>query len=317
MNEAEFVRFLTRNFPFPQGVGIGDDCSVTRRGRDHELVTTDLLIENVHFRLTDVSPGQLALKSLAVNVSDIAAMGGSPQACYLGLGFPVRLDDRWLKDFFGGMRRGCRRWGLALGGGDVSRAAHLLISITVIGHARRVVLRSGAQPDDLIGITGRTGESALGWKLIESGCPDRYYTRRHQQVEPELANGRALAGLASAMIDVSDGLLLDLSRVLEASGRRGAEIDMGQLPLSPRFRDLCRLHGWDERQLALTGGEDYVLLFTLPPEAEKRLRRRGVSFHLIGRVTAAPGLKVYERGREVAFTRLGYDHFRTMEEPSS
>ncbi len=314
MNEAEFVAWLERRFPFPQGVGIGDDCSAVRRGRDFELVTTDLLIEDVHFRLADIGPAALARKALAVNVSDIAAMGGIPEACYLGLGCPARLGTPWLRDFFNGLRAATRRWEMALAGGDFSRAGQLLVSITVVGRARRPVYRSGARAGDWIAITGRTGESALGWKLIAAGQPDPAYTRRHQRVEPELAKGQLLAGYASAMIDVSDGLLLDLSRVLTASGGLGAQIDAERLPLSPRFRALCRRHGWDGRLLALTGGEDYVLLFTVPPAAERRLCRRGIGYHRIGRVTAGGGLAVCDHGRPLRLERLGYDHFRQEEQ---
>lgn len=309
MDEERFVASLRRRFPFRFGLGIGDDCSAVRRGGAFQLISTDLLVEDVHFRLGDATPEALAEKSLAVNVSDIAAMGGRPQYFYLGLGFSPRLGAAGLRRFFAGLGRAARRWGVELAGGDTSRSGKVLIAVTIVGECARPVRRDGARPGDLIGVTGATGGSALGLRMLLAGEARSPFIRLHQHPRPQVEKGRALARFASAMIDVSDGLLLDLSRVLRASGA-GARVDAGRLPFSPAYRRECRRLGVDAVQLALSGGEDYELLFTVAPRREPALRRTGMAYHLIGEVTAGRRLRVQRDGRELAVSGLGFDHFR-------
>jgi thiamine-monophosphate kinase len=308
MDEQRFVAFLRQRFPFHRGLGIGDDASVVRRGRAFQLISTDLLIEDVHFRLGDASLADLAAKALAVNVSDIAAMGGRAQYVYLGLGFPDRLSAADRRRFFSGLSRACRRWHVELAGGDYSRSQRLLIAITIVGESARPVRRSGARPGDLVGVTGPTGGSALGLQLLLAGETRSPFIRLHLQPQPQCAKGLILSRFAHAMIDVSDGLLLDLSRLLRASGA-GAEIDYEKLPLTAGFRRECRRRGLAERELALAGGEDYELLFTVPPAREKSLRRTGMAYHLIGRVTPGRRLLLRENGRRLRLPTLGFDHF--------
>lgn len=308
MDERRFVDFLERRFPFHRGLGIGDDASVVRSGTSFQLISTDLLVEDVHFRLRDAPLAALAEKALAVNISDIAAMGGRAQYFYLGLGFPQRLGAAERRRFFSGLSRASRRWHVELAGGDYSRSAQLLIAITIVGESPRPVRRSGARAGDWLGITGPTGESALGLKLLLAGETRSPFIRRHQHPQPQCEKGLQLSAYASAMIDVSDGLLLDLSRLLRASGV-GAAIDYEQLPLAPGFRRECRRRGFAERDLVLAGGEDYQLLFTIAPQRELRLRQTGTAYHLIGRVSARRGLRLLENGRPLRVTRLGFDHF--------
>ncbi|MCU0235807.1 MAG: thiamine-phosphate kinase [Acidobacteria bacterium] len=308
MDERRFVDFLEKKFPFRRGLGIGDDASVVRCGKSFQLISTDLLVEDVHFRLSDVPLAALAEKALAVNVSDIAAMGGRAQYFYLGLGFPPRLGASALRRFFSGLSRAARRWEVELAGGDYSRSRQMLIAITIVGASARPVRRSGARAGDWVGITGPTGESALGLKLLLAGETRSPFILRHQHPRPQCEKGLRLSAHASAMIDVSDGLLLDLSRLLRASGV-GAEIDYEKLPMAPGFRRLCRQRRFSERDLVLAGGEDYQLLFTVPPQQEPRLRRTGTAYHLIGRVSARRGLRLRENGRPLRVTKLGFDHF--------
>ena len=162
MDEPRFVAALQRKFPFHYGLGIGDDASAVRRGKEWQLISTDLLVEDVHFRLGDVTPAGLAEKALAVNVSDIAAMGGRPQYFYLALGFPGALPGGYLRSFFSGLARAAKQWRVELAGGDYSRAAKMVMAITIVGAATKPVRRSGARRGDWIGITGPTGASALG-----------------------------------------------------------------------------------------------------------------------------------------------------------
>jgi len=308
MNEARFVAALQRKFPFRFGVGIGDDASVVRCGRDFQLISTDLLVEDVHFRLGDVTAAGLAEKALAVNISDIAAMGGRALYFYLGIAFPDGLAPGFMGAFFSGLARAAKKWRVELAGGDYSRAAKMVIAITVVGRGARPVRRCGAKPGDWIGITGPTGRSALGLKLLLAGHSRSPYIRCHQHPQPQVAKGLILAPLAHAMIDISDGLLLDLSRLLQAS-RAGAEVDYERLPVSPGFRRTCRKHALPEKELVLAGGEDYELLFTVSPAREKLLRRTGMTYHLIGRITAGRGLRVREKGKRLQVPDYGFDHF--------
>jgi thiamine-monophosphate kinase len=313
MDEQQFVASLKNKFPFHRGLGIGDDASVVRVGKNFQLVSTDLLIEDVHFRLQDFSLGELAKKSLAVNISDIAAMGGEAHYFYLGLGFPDRLSPADLRGFFSGLSRAAKKWRVELAGGDYSRSAKLVIAITIIGQSRKPVLRSGARAGDWIAVTGPTGESALGLKLLLAGEKDSPFSRLHKRTLPQREKGLQLARYAHAMIDLSDGLLLDLSRVLHASGV-GAEIDYEKIPVSPRFRHECRQKHYPEKELVLAGGEDYQLLFTIPPAQESRLRKTGMAYRLIGRITRQRRLVVREEGRLLKIPRYGFDHFAEKRE---
>lgn len=308
MDEGRFVAWLKGKFPFRRGLGIGDDASAVRLGKYFQLISTDILIEDIHFRLKDISPAELAEKSLAVNLSDIAAMGGQAQYFYLGLGFPDRLSHEKLRTFFSGLSRAAKKWRVDLAGGDYSRSKKMVIAITIVGQSKKPVLRSGARPGDWIAITGPTGGSALGLKLLLAGEKDSPFIRLHKRPQPQCEKGMLLAGYAHAMIDVSDGLLLDLSRLLRASAV-GAEIDYEKLPVSPRLRRLCLQKNYPEKELVLAGGEDYQLLFAISPFQENRLRQTGMAYHLIGKATRQRRLCVREQGRLLSVSRQGYDHF--------
>jgi len=308
MDEKQFVAWLKNKFPFHRGLGIGDDASVVRLGGTFQLISTDILVEDIHFRLQDATAQELAKKSLAVNVSDIAAMGGQAQYFFLGLGFPDRLSPAYLRGFFTGLEHAARKWGIELAGGDYSRAAKMVIAITIVGESARPVRRSGAKPGDWIAITGPTGGSALGLKQLLAGEKDSPYIRLHKQPQPQCRKGLQLAGYARAMIDLSDGLLLDLTRLLQAS-EVGAVLDYEKLPVSPRFRQSCRRMDCSEKELVLAGGEDYQLLFAVSPLQERRLRKTGMAYHLIGKTTRQRGLRVLENGRRLKISRLGFDHF--------
>ena len=309
MNESRFVDFLKRKFAFTRGTGIGDDASAVRARNGYQLITTDILIENVHFRLKDVTPGELALKSLAVNLSDIAAMGGEPLYFYLGLGFPDRLPLADLRRFFIGLEKGCRRWKVELAGGDYSRSRQMFIAITLVGRARRPVFRHNARPGDRIGITGPVGESALGLRLLLKGIGSPYWSRKHKTVIPEIRKGAILARRVHSMIDVSDGLLIDLKRVLDASGV-GGEIAYEKIPVTEKLKSACRRYGFDEKELVLSGGEDYALLFTVSEANEKKLREDGIDYRLIGEVTCRRRLLVRDFGKPLSIRINGFDHFR-------
>jgi thiamine-monophosphate kinase len=303
--------------------GIGDDAAwLDCRGRTL-LVTTDLLIEGIHFDLRWISFQALGYKTLAVNLSDIAAMGGSPAYLTLSLGIPVDFKSEQIEEFYRGVESLAARSGVSLVGGDTSAANRFFISASLIGHSPdRPVLRSGAREGDDLYVTGTLGDSALGLALLKKSkrpaniknAKVAYLVRRHRFPGARLKAGALLAraGLAKAMIDVSDGLVQDLNHICKAS-RVGAEVWEDALPLSPAYRALAGPKG---SAYALTGGEDYELLFSVRPADKNRLekikRRLGVPIARIGKcLPAKKGLRVIDRrGQSVSPALAGYDHFK-------
>jgi thiamine-monophosphate kinase len=310
LKEAEFVKYLQDTFSFTYGKGIGDDTSAVRinPADSQQLITKDILVEGVHFSLDYYSLEQLALKSLAVNLSDISAMGGVPQYFYLGLAFPDILPKERIYDFFKGLETGCKQWQVQLAGGDFSASPIMMVSITAIGKCKKPVYRHGANTGDLIAITGTTGESNLGLKLLQTGIKDHYFIQKHVHVNPEIKKGPILALFVNAMIDVSDGLLIDLNRILTASNK-GALIDYEKIPVSTELKTICKEKNWNEYETVLAGGEDYVLLFTLSPDQETRLQKEGIGYHIIGEVTYGTGITVKDQGKPITVDHFGYDHF--------
>jgi thiamine-monophosphate kinase len=322
LGEFGFIERIRRAVDGAPGVhlGIGDDCAVLELPPGERLLTsTDLLIEEVHFRRAWTDPFRLGRKRVSINVCDLAAMGGIPRHLYLGLGIPSDLSVEELDAFISGFLSACRDYGATLVGGDTCRSpGALLISVTVEGSApaAEVVCRRGARSGDGIYVSGTLGDSALALRRLLAGViPDDESAARHHDPRAQVELGRALAKarLPSAMIDLSDGLLADLGHILEASAV-GAEIEVAALPLSPAFRSA--LAGTPELiELALSGGEDYQLLFTVPPAREGELATLstdlGLSLTRLGRVTAEPGglwLRRADGGREAA-TAKGFNHF--------
>ena len=300
-------------FPAPEGVtGIGDDCAVLpqRSGRD-TLVSTDMLVEGTHFLRADIPPYRLGWKSAAVNVSDIAGMGGRPTATFLSVALPADLQADWMDEFLRGYADLSGRFGVALLGGDTTASPdRICINVAVLGEcpSGTARLRSHAQAGDLVCVTGPLGDSAAGLKAILGGVERdadvQALIDRHYLPLPRVAEGLQLAATPGvhAMMDISDGIGSDLGHILEASGC-GARIDVAALPLSPALRRVCARQGWDAAALAIGGGEDYELLFTCTPEAEKAL---AVPHTVIGTATAGTSLEWLGTGRSFH----GYDHFR-------
>lgn len=302
-------------------VGIGDDCAVLELPPGERLLTsTDLLIEEVHFRRDWADMRLLGRKSVSVNVSDIAAMGGSPRHLYLGLGIPAGVAVAELDAFVAGFIAACADYGAILVGGDTCRSpGPLLISVTVEGTvpADEVVCRSGARVGDALYVSGTLGDSALVLQQLLAGAvPEPELVGRHYDPLARVALGRALAAarIPTAMIDVSDGLLADLGHILKASAV-GAEIDAAALPLAAPLSSRVGKDP-DLIRLALSGGEDYELLFSAPPERHSELTLLaagvGVPVTCIGRVVAAAeGLLVQSGdGRLESVSPAGFNHFR-------
>lgn len=324
LGEFGFIERIRRVAAGGPGVrlGIGDDCAVLDWPAGHVLLTSnDLLIEGVHFRLEWSDWHTLGRKSVSVNVSDIAAMGGTPRYLYLGLGIPEQTAVADLDRFLAGFLEAASDYGAVLVGGDTCRSpGPLLISVTVEGSvpSGEVVCRSGAEPGQTVYVSGTLGDSALGLRRLQDGVqPEAFLARRHHDPQARVALGRALAsaGLAGAMIDLSDGLLADLGHILEASSV-GARIEEERLPLSSAFREALAADP-QLLELAWSGGEDYELLFTVPSSKESLLAdvsaECGLELTRIG--TIAPpesGLQIADReGRLKKPLRGGFNHFRS------
>ena len=320
LGEFPFLRRLRGRVPTDPRVllGLGDDCAILSL-TGTTLLTTDALIENVHFRREWTSFAVLGEKAFAVNASDIAAMGGEPTFALLSLGVPQDCEVEDLDAFFDGFVRAATTCGAALIGGNMSAAPCLMLSVTLLGQAsRRVVQRAGARPGEDLYVTGTPGDAALGLRMLQEGRDDddaRTVKARFLCPTARLAVGKEVAvrDLATAMIDVSDGLLQDLSHLCEESNV-GAVVEAPALSLSDAYRALLGNRDWS---LALTGGEDYELLFSAAAEQRTAIqalaRESGCPITRIGRLVAeSEGLTVRDSdGRAIPTpTSGGFDHFR-------
>lgn len=293
-------------------LGVGDDCALLRCPAGHELaVTVDTLVAGVHF-FPEVDPASLGHKALAVNLSDLAAMGAEPRWATLALTLPA-VDETWLEAFARGFFALAERNGLELIGGDTTRGP-LSITIQVMGltPAGGALRRSGARPGDLIYVSGPVGSAGLGLKirLGETALDDPAAVEKLERPAPRVALGLALRGIASACIDVSDGLAADLGHILELSGV-GAVLDVERLPVTEGVgRYITATGDW---RLPLTAGDDYELCFTAPPAARDEVARClaecGLVAEPIGQIDAEPGLRLRKAGEWVALAGVGYQHF--------
>ncbi|HEX7386050.1 MAG TPA: thiamine-phosphate kinase [Castellaniella sp.] len=306
------------NRPAPAGMlGVGDDCALlTVRAGCELAVSTDMLIESRHF-LPGVDPQSLGHKALAVNLSDLAAMGARPLACTLALGLP-HIDERWLEGFSKGFHALAADAGCPLLGGDTTCSPHgIVLSITVMGELRpaHALRRSGAREGDDIWVSGTLGAAYVALLLLQGRLPaDPARLRASQPAmdwpQPRLALGQALGGVAHAAIDISDGLLQDLGHILEQS-HCAARLSLDALPAHPTLEGLePRV-----RQEALLGGGDvYELCFTAQPLRREQIQalghRLGIPLARIGTITRGSGIRVFDaRGNDVPVTLRGFDHF--------
>lgn len=292
-------------------IGPGDDAAVVRTGPGELVLTTDALIEGVHFRRDVTTPRDLGYKAIAVNLSDVAAVAGSPRHALCALTLSDAVDASWVVELAGGMRECCEEFAVSMVGGNVARGPEITVAITVTGEVRpgRAVRRSGARPGDHLVVTGSLGGSAAGLRLASRRSwsdEERDALHRHMRPTPRVGEAGVLASHGvTAMMDVSDGLALDLSRLC-AAGDVGARLQLAQIPR----------HAVATAEEALGGGEDYELLATLPSggavdAARDELRRTfGVSLAEIGRIIEEGLIAVRGDGAEVPLDAEGWDHFR-------
>jgi len=296
-------------------LGIGDDAALWEpRPGFASILTSDWFLEGSHFLREKHLPDSVGWKCLARAASDIAAMGGTPRCFLLNLALPAAATGKWLKSFLGGLRRAAKSLDCVLAGGDTTRSKRILINVTVVGAVRegQEVLRSGARPGDLLYVSGTLGEAELGLQLLRKQRgkvnPRNAAMRKHLYPEPRVALGRWLAErkLATAMMDVSDGLSNDLPRMCAASGV-GALIDPGKLPVLPGVA------ADSARQLALHGGDDYELLFSISPRRMSMLPAnfRRLRITQIGEIMAEGGTRIIgSDGKSKPLRTAGWDPFR-------
>ncbi|MGV9384875.1 thiamine-phosphate kinase [Nonomuraea sp. NPDC003707] len=295
----------------PQGaavmLGPGDDAAVVSAPDGRVVVSTDLLIEGRHFRRDWSSGYDVGRKAAAQNLADVVAMGAVPTSLVVGLGMPADLPLTWLDGLTDGFRDECAVVGASVAGGDITRCDLVVIGVTALGDlgGRAPVTRSGARPGHVVAVTGRLGYAAAGWALLEAGVPENPVLEEvvvaHRRPSPPYAMGPGAAELgASAMLDVSDGLLQDLGHVAEASGVR-IELDPRAFAVGEPVAVAAKELGVDPLEWVLTGGEDHALAAVFPAEVSLP-----PSWQVVGRVAEGEGVLVH--GREIG--RRGWDHFR-------
>jgi thiamine-monophosphate kinase len=321
--------------------GIGDDAAIVRVPAGHDLLlTTDLLAEDIHFDLSTASYEDIGYKAGVANLSDIAAMGGTPHHLLVAAAIPAGLPPPHIQDLYRGLMNACRKHGVELVGGDTSLSRHgLFINIMLTGSipSGRALKRDGAKAGDLLYVTGTVGDALAGLALLngrkrsaarrqEQPRPhlERVLIDRHLRPTPRISIGRLLASrrLATAAIDVSDGLSGDLGHLCEQS-RVGAEVVAAALPLSAELQAYASAHRADPIRLALTGGEDYELLFTVSPRNHDKLMRlaheTGCPISCVGTIKANTfGIRLREASGVLrALPVLSYQHFHRRRPPLS
>jgi thiamine-monophosphate kinase len=305
-------------------LGIGDDAAVLKPSPKTEFVVScDAFVEDIHFRMSTHPADAVGYKALMRATSDLAAMGAEPRYYLLTLAIPNARTGRWLNEMLAGMARASRELGIRAVGGDTTRNSQTSMSLTVIGEARpgETVSRSGARPGDLIYVSGTLGRAQLGLALTLAGharnrtVRDEVAPHLYPRARFELGSWLAQHKIASAMIDLSDGLSTDLTRVCHASrvGARLGEAEIPRVEFPDVVAKLLRRKRFDPLQAALHGGDDYELLFTVPPGHAKKLRNvpQAGQIRQIGEITKSRGIVLVESaGRTSPLKPLGWDSFR-------
>lgn len=334
LGEFGFIDFVRRRFGGPARpgeLGIGDDAAVLPVRGGKIVLTADMLLEGVHFDLRYFRPEEIGWRALMANLSDLAAMGAEPLCYLVSIAAPPGISLSLLTGVFRGMASAARPSGIRLMGGDTCRGDRLVLSLSLAGRIRRgrEVRRAGARPGDILFVTGEPGWSRLGLRLLSAGRPKalrgwrRQAANAHLKPAARLVEGAAAArsGAVSAMIDLSDGLLPDLSRLLEES-RCGARLDERAFPVSPRFRTAASALGEDPIAAFLAGGEDYELLMAVPPRRSADFRGAQRAFRVpavpIGEVTRRRGVRIRRADgswMEGADLPKGFSHFPVSRVP--
>jgi len=327
LGENAFIENLQKRFLAPEGMcGIGDDCAVIPWDKERMLlVSTDALSQGIHFIQGKVSLRDLGYKLVAVNLSDIAAMGGTPHSCFLSVAVPPYMKTEELMLFIDGIEEACREFQIPLLGGDtVGAERDTFFSLTILGQADASALktRSLATPGDILFTTGPLGASYAGLQLIMEEKSEGVRSKEEEELihshihpKPYLKEAQFLASKSAthAMIDVSDGFDQDLRKLLKASSC-GATVELKQIPLTPSLKRVALTKGWDCFNFALAGGEDYSLLVTISKEQADEIRRQyeerfASPLTPVGTITEGSALVYQLDGRQVEIDLQTFDHF--------
>jgi len=333
LNEEEIIHLakniVTKKTPYYPEIkqGIGDDGALIRFKNDDYVITTDLLIEGIHFDLTIMSPADVGWRTMAANLSDLAAMGALPCWGFLSLGLNPPIQVELVQGLLEGLINLGTQHRLVLAGGDTVRSTNMLLNLCLIGAMQgiRPALRKNAQPGDLICITGLLGLSASGLAWLQQVKADQTnnsiatsLVKAYRRPIPRLAAGRALtaSGLITAMIDISDGIASDLTRLALASGT-GAILIENWLPFDPALVRIAKKLDFNPLSWILNGGEDFELLFTCSPKAINKLTNlvknaeANLTIKVVGKITTDPGIWLKTtNGKYHDITFKGYNHFR-------
>ncbi len=311
MNEFEIIRRISGELPQPPPevlVSIGDDCAVLRLGERDWVAASDMLVSGHHFKGW-ATPEDVGYKAVAINVSDVAAMGGAPRFLLASSGTP---DPETTLSCFGGILEACEVFGVYPLGGDTTRADALTVDVAILGELfEPPVLRSGANPGDLLAVTGELGASTAGLLALENGTPGPVrLVLKHLRPEPKVQAGSVAARLGvGAMIDLSDGLASDVRRICEQS-RVGCRVNLDLLPIASDTRKFLQSLGRDPVILAATGGEDYELLISAPePILDALAGSIEPPLTTIGEFTHRADDITFRRGGEPVENLFGWDHF--------
>ena len=313
--EFGFIDYINADFPVPEGtVGIGDDCAVLPAGEGELLFSTDLLMEGVHFLRSESSPEDVGWKAAAVNLSDIAAMGGKPVATFLSIALPKDAQGEWAERFIEGYRQISSQYDVPLLGGDTTSSLRdIAVNVGILGRCQsgKRLMRSGAKVGETIYVTGPLGDSAAGLQAILKGIRRsedvKTLIERHKRPLPRVDAGVILiqSGKVGAMMDISDGIASDMRHIMKAS-KVGAVIELDRLPLSSELISVCAEQGWDRYWLSTSGGEDFELLFTGPDGLENEL---DIKVYPVGKIVDGNELTWTVEGNAVDYDYMGYKHF--------
>ncbi len=320
----ERIAGVFRHMLLPDFTGIGDDCAIIPYNKKEDyLITTDLLIEDIHFLKNRIDPEQLGHKSLAVNLSDIAAMGAEPVGSFLSIGIPANIELEYLDRLMEGYHKLSQKYQVPLLGGDTTKSKkHITINVAVVGKCRKgnARLRSMAQNEDVICVTGCLGDSAGGLRILLNELPETKDNLQliscHHLPEPHVKEGLWLAEQPGihAMMDVSDGISSDLIHILKSSGK-SAFVELDKIPVSDTLRKVALAEGWDLADLVTSGGEDYVLLCTVKAGSFQSISSGfkltfGRDLFQIGRIVKGePEINWLKEGKQVVLNKHGFNHF--------
>ncbi|MBS3782272.1 MAG: thiamine-phosphate kinase [Candidatus Thermoplasmatota archaeon] len=305
LGEFKLIEKIADKFESDEEVykGIGDDCAVLKKREDYTLMTTDMLVEGDHFNLDWQTPWQIGWKSIIVNISDIAAMGGLPKWGLVSIAFPGDIEVNFAEDIFDGMAEASEKHGMKIIGGDTTHGDLLTINVAVIGEVEKenLCMRGDAEIDDLICVSGDLGKSWAGLELLRAGKEG--YTDYYLQPKCRLKTARRIAPHVNAMIDVSDGLSSEVGHICDESGV-GAEVEKEKVPISNKTRKTGEDLDIDPMKWALSGGEDFELVFTIPRERFSKIE--GENPVVVGKILEEGRYLINSEKRKLG---RGYDHF--------